>query len=396
MPSQEDSIFKKLPQALLQTWEVVSRRLVVSSTRSSRSLEIGLLPENSSLSLSPSSKLVDDEDTKQQVPQQPLEESSSGVYDESASSSPILNHAVSTITTTTTTTTLSNPGPVLPQTLALAPLPAPIAEPVPVTNENDIYVQQLKDLQFDSIPLSANNYGTFTYARAVAASIANAEKFMRLVMEINTLSTSLPICKESSIFVRTDEERLDVIKALIIGPQDTPYAGGCFEFDIFLPDRYPQVPPQVQFLTTGNGRVRFNPNLYEGGKVCLSLLGTWTGGYGENWTPHSTLLQVLVSIQSLILVSEPYFNEPGYETSRGSAVGIEQSRLYDANIRVYTMRHAILEQLNNTASVFHEVIKRHYALRKDAVLNQVQEWVGVENPLYSNIKNAIEAISLQT
>ncbi len=49
-------------------------------------------------------------------------------------------------------------------------------------------------------------------------------------------------------------------------------------------------PAQVQFLTTGGGTVRFNPNLYNCGKVCLSLLGTWSG---PSWQPGiSTLLQV--------------------------------------------------------------------------------------------------------
>lgn len=68
-------------------------------------------------------------------------------------------------------------------------------------------------------------------------------------------------------------------------------------------------PPWCQVLlkTTGSGRVRFNPNLYNCGKVCLSLLGTWQG---PGWDPiRSTLLQVLVSIQSLIMVDDPYFNE---------------------------------------------------------------------------------------
>jgi ubiquitin-protein ligase len=54
----------------------------------------------------------------------------------------------------------------------------------------------------------------------------------------------------------------------------------------------------VNIVTTGGGRVRFNPNLYAAGKVCLSLLGTWHGGAAcEGWTAASTLLQVLVSIQ---------------------------------------------------------------------------------------------------
>ena len=99
-------------------------------------------------------------------------------------------------------------------------------------------------------------------------------------------------------------------KIMIAGPENTPYAGGLFEFDCFLPMQYPNVPPLMNLATTGGGRVRFNPNLYNCGKVCLSLLGTWSGSAEENWQPRkSTLLQVLVSIQSMILVEAPYFNE---------------------------------------------------------------------------------------
>lgn len=62
--------------------------------------------------------------------------------------------------------------------------------------------------------------------------------------------------------------------------------------------------PKVNLTTTGGGSVRFNPNLYANGKVCLSLLGTWRGnGRAEEWNEKtSTLLQVFVSIQSLIFV----------------------------------------------------------------------------------------------
>jgi hypothetical protein len=53
------------------------------------------------------------------------------------------------------------------------------------------------------------------------------------------------------------------------------------------------LPPQVSFKTTGGGSIRFNPNLYAEGKVCLSLLGTWSGGKGEGWNASaSTALQV--------------------------------------------------------------------------------------------------------
>ena len=61
-------------------------------------------------------------------------------------------------------------------------------------------------------------------------------------------------------------------------------------------------------MTTKGGKYRLNPNLYAEGKVCLSLLGTWSG---PGWVPgKSTLLQVLVSIQAMILCEEPIANEP--------------------------------------------------------------------------------------
>ena len=68
------------------------------------------------------------------------------------------------------------------------------------------------------------------------------------------------------------------------------YGGGCFVFDIYFPPIYPNGPPKVNLMTTGKGSVRFNPNLYNNGKVCLSLLGTWRGGaQGENWNPGKLL-----------------------------------------------------------------------------------------------------------
>lgn len=72
-------------------------------------------------------------------------------------------------------------------------------------------------------------------------------------------------------------------------------------------------------MTTGGGLTRFNPNLYADGKVCLSILGTWQG---PGWQPgKSTLMQVLLSIQGMIFVPEPYFNEPGGAPRSSCAFG---------------------------------------------------------------------------
>ena len=56
------------------------------------------------------------------------------------------------------------------------------------------------------------------------------------------------------------------------GPSDTPYANGCFEFDVYFPQNYPESPMYINFETTGHHSIRFNPNLYNDGKVRNALL----------------------------------------------------------------------------------------------------------------------------
>ena len=82
-----------------------------------------------------------------------------------------------------------------------------------------------------------------------------------------------------------------------------------------------------------------------------------------------------MSIQSLILVSEPYFNEPGYERSRGSPSGTASSREYDANIRQATVKWAMLEQLRYPSACFRDVTERHFWLKRHEISAQIEEWI---------------------
>lgn len=88
----------------------------------------------------------------------------------------------------------------------------------------------------------------------------------------------------------------------------------------------------LQLAYYHSGGLRLNPNLYKNGKVCLSLLNTWTGKGNEVWNPlSSNVLQLLVSIQGLVLNDNPYFNEPGFEKQIGSAIGEKNSLAYKEN-----------------------------------------------------------------
>lgn len=237
---------------------------------------------------------------------------------------------------------------------------------------------------------SLGSYGTnITGSRSTSSStscIFDRSRMLRIAKEVSSFLSSLPIEYGSSIFVKCDENRYDIMKALIIGPEGTPYENGCFEFDILLPPKYPSVPPMVQIITTGYGTIRFNPNLYANGKVCLSLLGTWSGpGWNEK---TSTILQVLISIQSLILVSDPYFNEPGYETTISSLPGQMASNQYNHTIRQYTLQWAILDQMrtSSTRSVFSHIIQKHFSMKRIDIQQQLQRWV-IMTPYISKLAN---------
>ena len=123
---------------------------------------------------------------------------------------------------------------------------------------------------------------------------------------------------KQGIYIQFDEENMLKAKAMIIGPENTPFANGVLFFEIDFPTNYPYSPPKVQYYSAS--RHRIHPNLYVGrshnnflGKVCLSILNTWAG---PQWTTVMHIGSILMSIQSL-LCDNPLHNEPGFENEVG-------------------------------------------------------------------------------
>ncbi|XP_076667240.1 BIR repeat containing ubiquitin-conjugating enzyme isoform X2 [Andrena cerasifolii] len=266
------------------------------------------------------------------------------------------------------------------------PGPSPAGPELPLRSIEQRYLEVMKNLQFDTYEMITENPEVGGYKFVVsyhfesnmraAGERSHPTRVKRLAQEAVTLSTALPLSYSSSVFVRCDADRLDVMKVLITGPAETPYANGCFEFDVYFPPDYPNSPMLINLETTGRHTVRFNPNLYNDGKVCLSVLNTWHGRPEEKWNAHtSSFLQVLVSIQSLILVSEPYFNEPGYERSRGTTSGAQSSQEYNANICQATAKWAMLDKIRNPCPCFKEIIHTHFWIKRHEIVAQLEGWI---------------------
>ncbi|KAF7337672.1 UBIQUITIN-CONJUGAT-2 domain-containing protein [Mycena sanguinolenta] len=252
----------------------------------------------------------------------------------------------------------------------------------PAVDMEKSYSQACENLSFKHVEIDYAQYNYFRELEHTEFSTRTPKNRLHLIKELATMATSLP----PGIWVRVDEVRNDAIKVMIAGPEGTPYSGGLFEFDCFMPLTYPETPPLMHLRTTGGGAVRFNPNLYSNGKVCLSLLGTWPGRPEEQWSSSSTLLQVLVSIQSMILIDVPYYNEPG----RGKANPKAQVSInYNCELSRHTCRWAMIEWLHDAHKngIWKDVIASHFTIRKDKIRAKILEWAAKDRNIRSYSKS---------
>ncbi|CAM0901749.1 unnamed protein product [Alopecurus aequalis] len=186
--------------------------------------------------------------------------------------------------------------------------------------------------------------------------------------EWKILENSLP----DTIYVRAFEDRMDLFRAVMVGASGTPYQDGLFFFDMHLPPSYPEVPPEVYYHSFG---LRLNPNLDESGTVCLSLLDTFGGEDIELWSPGtSSLLQVVVSIQALVLNDQPFYNENGYKTLVDKPEGQRNALPYSENAFLLTLRTA-LHLLRRPPKGFEGFISEHFRRRGRYVLRRCEAYL---------------------
>jgi ubiquitin-conjugating enzyme E2 Z len=203
----------------------------------------------------------------------------------------------------------------------------------------------------------------------------------RVVSDIKTLYDE-PM-DDIGIYHTENETNINNLKVLIIGPKNTPYEGGFFFFNILFPNNYPMSPPNIEFRTL-NSHVRFNPNLYNYGTVCLSIINTWNG---PGWSPCYDIASVLRIILSMVFVEYPLRNEPGFNTK-----SIEILERYNDVLYHEVNRIAIIDMLQNIPDAFKyftPTIHKHFVdnyhsiyLKNATLLQQKYKNSFVKSPIY--------------
>ena len=140
----------------------------------------------------------------------------------------------------------------------------------------------------------------------------------RLTKEYKEL-TENPITNCSAKLINDDITKWD---ATIIGPDDTPYAGGIFKLQIDFPPTYPINPPRIIFKTK-----IFHCNI-NGESICLDILK-------YNWSPALSISKVLISICSLL-------NDPNPDSPlNGAAASLYRNNReeYNEEVKKYIKKY---------------------------------------------------------
>ncbi|KAK5639956.1 hypothetical protein RI129_010767 [Pyrocoelia pectoralis] len=200
------------------------------------------------------------------------------------------------------------------------------------------------------------------------------QKFFKTVQkEFILFKESLP----PGIWVRSYGNRIDLLSVMIEGPKETPYEDALFLFDLQFSQDYPQSAPLCHYISYSSERL--NPNLYLEGRVCISLLGTWMGKDVEVWSTNSTLLQLIVSIQGLILVAEPYYNEPAHLVQMNTQKGYENSRTYNELV-ILKVVQSMTELALAPPEVFSKEIVAYCATHGEKMCNRLERWCDDSEP----------------
>ena len=143
----------------------------------------------------------------------------------------------------------------------------------------------------------------------------------RIAKELKQMSHDPPaLCSAGPV-----NDDLYAWQGTIMGPSDTPYAGGVFFLKIQFPTDYPFKPPKVTFTTQ-----IYHPNINGSGQICLDILKS-------QWSPALTIQKVLLSLCSLL-------NDPNPDDPLVPQIAREYKdnrKKYDTTAREWTQKYAM-------------------------------------------------------
>jgi ubiquitin-protein ligase len=193
----------------------------------------------------------------------------------------------------------------------------------------------------------------YIYLNELMSSIISKDAIQRLLKDVRQIIKH-PLTDNNIYYIHDDS---DILKgyAMIIGPSETPYFGGFYFFEFNYPYDYPFSPPKVKYMTN-DGVTRYNPNLYKCGKVCVSILNTWSG---DKWSSCQTINSILLTLCSL-LNNTPFLNEPGQHQFSRDYIA------YQKSIEFCNINFVICDLIDVSKNLIPEQFKVFYPFMKES------------------------------
>lgn len=207
-------------------------------------------------------------------------------------------------------------------------------------------------------------------------AVISKETITRLLRDVKQIIKN-PLTENGIYYIHDDTDMMKGY-ALIIGPSETPYFGGNYFFEFEYPRDYPHSPPKVKYWTNGQ-KIRFNPNLYTCGKVCVSLLNTWRG---DQWTSCQTISTVLLTLCTLLCKS-PLLNEPGVSKSHPDMV------FYDEIVEYANIDIAICDIIEKKEGVYMPFFDIFYPFVKENFIKNYDKLIEFAEKKNIDFKNTI-------
>tara|TARA_X000000368_G_scaffold398222_1_gene368074 strand:+ start:11361 stop:12092 length:732 start_codon:yes stop_codon:yes gene_type:complete len=187
----------------------------------------------------------------------------------------------------------------------------------------------------------------------------------------------------SNIYYKHDTENITKGYALILGNKDTPYCSGNYLFEFIFPDNYPYEPPKLKFLTS-DGSMRFHPNLYTNGKVCLSIINTWNG---EGWTSCN-------NINSILLILSSIFDNNSLTFEPGIYIDHYNVKKYDILVAFKNIEYTIIKQIKLLQTLDETKLnlanEKCLLLFKDEIISNYKKNFETINNNLKNLKEGFE------
>lgn len=205
------------------------------------------------------------------------------------------------------------------------------------------------------------------------------------------------------IYYKHSETNVLTGYAIIIGNPHGVYRDGVFLFKFKFPTDYPYRPPIVTFLTN-DGITRFHPNLYRNGKICLSILNTWTG---EKWSSCQSIRSILLTLSNL-LDEDPLLHEPGISNRKNHENDrnifkkcVEFKSIEFAYCSLFEKMVKNTNTVNKIYLMFQDIIQNHYEQSIHQVLTRCKNKgkdnknIVLEAPLYRDMRVTVDYSDLE-